>query len=91
MNIKCGMTPLEIRFAIYKVNLTQAAIARELGLSKTHILYVIDGKRISRRVHAAIAEAINMDIRQIWPDLYLIPGHEPKPGRPKKHWNRRAA
>jgi lambda repressor-like predicted transcriptional regulator len=88
---KSGMTPLEIRNALHNANLNQAAIARELGLTPVHISYVIDGKRMSRRVHEAISEAIGVDIRRIWPDLYLIPGREPKIGRPRKNWHRKAA
>jgi len=91
MNGKSGMTPLEIRTAIQKADLNQAAIARELKLSPVHVSYVIDNKRCSRRVHEAIAEAIGKDIRQIWPALYMIPGQEPKRGRPAKTWHRQAA
>ena len=88
---KSGMTPLDIRNALHNSDLNQAAIARELGVTPPHISAIIDGKRVSRRVHEAIAEAIGVDIRRIWPDLYLVPGREPKIGRPAKHWNRRAA
>lgn len=88
---KSGMTPAEIRNALYEANLNQAAIARELSVCPSHISTVIDGKGTSRRVHAAIAEAIGVDIRKIWPDRYLIADSEPKPGRPARNWNRRAA
>lgn len=89
MNEKYGMTPQEIRIAIYRANLNQAAIARELGVCPSHITRVIDGQYKSKRVHEAIAEAIGMDIRRIWPDLYLITGNKPKRGRPAKTWHRR--
>lgn len=91
MNGKSGMTPQQIRDAIREADLNQAAIARELNVRPAHISYVIDNKRRSRRVHEAIAEAIGTDIRQIWPDLYMIPGREPKRGRPAKTWHRKAA
>lgn len=81
-----GLTPLQIRNALHDVGLNQAAIARELGVSPVHVSCVIDGERISRRVHEAITEAIGKDIRQIWPNLYLVPGIEPRPGRPKVIW-----
>lgn len=90
MNGKSGMTPLEIRTAIQKANLNQAAIAKAINRSPVSVSYVIDGKRNSRLIHEAIAEAIGMDIRQIWPDLYTIPGQEPKRGRPAKTWHRKA-
>ena len=83
-----GMTPLEIQNALHKVNLNQAAIARALGISTSHISAIIYGKRVSRRVHSAIAEATGLDKKIIWPDLYKFPGSEPKMGRPSKDWNR---
>ena len=88
---KSGMTPLDIRNALHNADVNQAAIARELDVSPSHISAIIDGKRVSRRVHAAIAEATGIDIRRIWPNMYLVPGREPKIGRPAKHWKRRAA
>lgn len=88
---KSGMTPTEIRNALYEANLNQAAIARELSVCPSHISTVIDGKGTSRRVHAAIAEAIGVDIRKIWPDRYLIQGEESRRGRPAKIWNRKTA
>jgi len=91
MNGKSGMTPLEIRNAIHKAGLNQAAIARAINKSPVSVSYVIDGKRNSRPIHEAIAEAIGKDIREIWPDLYMIPGQEPKRGRPMKTWHRKAA
>lgn len=86
-----GMTPLEIRNAIQKAGLNQMAIARELKIDPSGVSRVIDRKAISRRVHEAIAEAIGIDKARIWPDLYLIPGNEPKRGRPGITWNRQAA
>ena len=86
-----GMSPLEIQNALSRANLNQAAIARALGISPSHISAIIYGKRNSRRVHAAIAEATGLDKKIIWPDLYKIPGHEPKTGRPSRDWNRVAA
>ncbi|HPN08363.1 MAG TPA: hypothetical protein PLU95_03595 [Syntrophales bacterium] len=91
MNDKYGMTPQEIRIAIYRANLNQAAIARALKVNPCHVTLIIDGKRHSKRVHAAIAEAIGIDKARIWPHLYMIPGREPKRGRPAKTWHRTAA
>jgi lambda repressor-like predicted transcriptional regulator len=90
-NKNTGMSPLEIRVALYEASLNQAAIARALGVTPSHISAIISQKRISRRVHTAIAEAIGRDKKTIWPDLYKIPGREPKRGRPSRDWKRVAA
>jgi len=91
MNNKIGMTPLEIRNAIEKAGLNQTAIARALGITQSCVSRVIDGIGVSRRIHEAIAEAIGVDKARIWPDRYMIPGNEPKRGRPMKVWHRKAA
>ena len=89
-----GWSPLEIRNALYRADLNQAAVARELNVSPAHISKVIDGITASRRVHEAIAKAIGEDIKRIWPNIYLIPGRARKRGRPAKSykpWHRQAA
>jgi lambda repressor-like predicted transcriptional regulator len=83
---KAGMTPLEIREAIYRKGLNMSAIARNLDVSAVTVKDVINGRTVSKRVQEAIAEAISVDIRKIWPELYLHGG--PKRGRPKIIWNR---
>ncbi len=90
-NGESGMTPLEIKNALQQTDLNQAAIARALGLNPSFISRVIDGHCVSLRVHEAIAEAIGVDIRKIWPDRYLHTGKVSKRGRPAKNWNRQAA
>ncbi len=83
-----GMVPWEINEALHKKGLNQAAIARAIGVTPGHVSFVINGWTVSRRVHMAIAEAIGMDVKQIWPDLYL--GGGPKRGRKRIDWNRAA-
>lgn len=91
MNLKpSGLTPLEVTNALNEKDLNQAAISRALGLTPGHISAVIARKRPSRRVDEAIAEAIGMDKKKIWPDRYLSEQVFTK-GRPKKEWRRRAA
>jgi len=85
------MTPLDIRNAIFKAGLNQAAIARAIGVHPTFVSRIIDGHCVSRRVHEAIAEAIGMDIRQIWPERYLERPQKTRRGRPARHWQRTAA
>lgn len=81
-----GMTPLEIKEALHRKGLNQAAIARAVGVTQASVSDVVNGWTVSRKIHEAIAEAIGIDIRKIWPDLYLHGG--PKQGRPKVVWNR---
>jgi hypothetical protein len=43
---------------------------------------VIMGLSVSDRVMRSIAEAIGIDVKRIWPSIYLYGGPR-KPGRPK--------
>ena len=49
---------LEIRVAMLKAGVTQAAIARALRVSHTVVNDVIHGRKTSRRVREAIMEAL---------------------------------
>jgi len=91
MDAKLGMSPMEIRNALLKADLNQSAIARALNINPATVSLVIDGKGVSGRVHAAIAEAIGMDKARIWPERYMVQGPPPKAGRQYKTWNRKAA
>jgi len=86
-----NMSPLDIRIAMLRAGVGQAALARELNISRTAVYLVIEGKSTSHRVREKIAEAIDMDIRRIWPATYLIYGGPRKRGRPVALDGRRAA
>lgn len=75
------MTPTDIRIAMLKAGVTQAGIARELGVHKSSILLVIDGRFVSDRIRRKIAERCGLDVARIWPSTYLCGGPR-KPGRP---------
>ena len=62
------ISPLEIRFGLLRAGVTQARIARELGVSKAAISRVVCGCTVSGRIRAAIAEAIGDEPGRIWPD-----------------------
>jgi Ner family transcriptional regulator len=64
------MHPEDIKAALRKRGVTQADIARRLGVSKTTINYVITGKTLSRRVAEAIAEASGKPLKSLWPKKY---------------------
>ncbi|MEN6420956.1 MAG: helix-turn-helix domain-containing protein [Smithella sp.] len=79
----------EIQDALDESPVTQAAIARDLGITPVTVSDVVKGRTNSQRVHKAIAEAIGRDIKEVWPELYLH--GEPKRGRKMVIWHRKAA
>lgn len=82
------MSPTEIRVEMLRHNVNQAAIAREVKVSRTTVGKVIDNLTVSDKVRRAIAEAIGMSVERIWPSTYLHGGPR-KPGRPIKEFRRR--
>jgi lambda repressor-like predicted transcriptional regulator len=79
----------EIQNALDESPVTQAAIARDLGITPVTVSDVVKGRTNSQRVHKAIAEAIGKDVKEVWPEIYLH--GEPKRGRKMVVWNRNAA
>lgn len=80
---KTDMDPIEIRVSLIRAGIPQQAIANKLNVSASAIARIIDGDSASHRIRQAIADAINIDIRNIWPSTYIIHGGPRKPGRPK--------
>lgn len=76
------MPPLEIRIALSRARITQAEIARQTKVAASHVCRIIGGTDSNDRVRRAIAEAIGLDVKRIWPSIYLYGGPR-KPGRPK--------
>jgi len=66
------MTPLDIQFELRKRGITQASIAKELGVSENHVSAVIrmPHKRQSDRVMKAVADKIGTDHRIVFFDQY---------------------
>jgi lambda repressor-like predicted transcriptional regulator len=62
------MEPLEIKIALMRAGVTQVDIARYVGVAPPNVSKVIAGVIASARVRAAIAKALDMDVKQIWPD-----------------------
>lgn len=83
------MRPEDIKGLIMKKGLTQAAIARAVGVQPSVVSDCIHGWITSRRVQEAIAEAIEKDIKEIWPSVYLY--GIPRRGRPRIEWARGSA
>ena len=80
---KMDMEPTEIRVALIRAGIPQQAIANKFGVTPSAIARVIDGDSASHRIRQAIADVINMDVRNIWPSTYIIYGGPRKQGRPK--------
>lgn len=77
------MMPDEIRIAMIRARITQAELARRNKVKPITINRIISGTTVSDRVMRSIAEAIGIDVKRIWPSIYLFGGPR-KPGRPKK-------
>lgn len=58
------MSPEQIRRELFKRRkaVTQASIARDLGVTRQAVIYTIDRKMKSQRIRAAIANAIGRDV-----------------------------
>lgn len=62
------MHPADITAALRKRRSSQADIARQLGLTKTTVCGVVQGRYNSRRVKAAIAKATGIPQNKLWPN-----------------------
>lgn len=75
------MKPNEIRAQLALHEVTQSSIARRLNVRPSAISRVIDGTGVSDRIRRAIANAVQMDVVEIWPSAYGNGGPR-SPGRP---------
>lgn len=83
-NKSSDIDPKEIRIALLRGGISQAAIAKKLDVHPSAVCRIIDGTLVSDRVRRAIAAAIGIDVKRIWPSTYLY-GSPRKPGRPKTY------
>ena len=83
MNKIYNMMPDEIRIAMIRARITQKELAMRNKVSHTMINRVVMGFSISDRVMRSISDAIKIDIKKIWPSIYLY-SKPRKPGRPRK-------
>ena len=69
------MDPEDIRLELYKrrKKITQAQIARNLNCSKMAVSLVIDRRSVSKRIMAAVAEAIDRDKETVFPEYFKKP------------------
>ena len=76
------MNPVKIKSEMILAGITQTDIAKDLGVSQPSVNRVIAGIDVSDRIRRAIANAIGIDVKKIWPSTYLYDGPR-KPGRPR--------
>ena len=62
------MLPQEIKQKLKERNVTMIGIGRTLGISHTAVCLVVQGRSKSARVAAAISEAIDIPVHEIWPE-----------------------
>jgi len=65
------MTPIEIQIELKKKKLSQASIARDVGVSEMAVSYVIQKVRVSDRIMKAVAKAIGRDHREVFFEYYF--------------------
>lgn len=63
---KHPMSSQEIRAALARVDYSQAAIAKEMGVSKDAVYQVIEGTSTSHRIRCCIAVALGLSVDDIW-------------------------
>ena len=62
------METKKIKSDLILAGVTQSEIARSLNVAVACVNDVVTGKRKNPRIRAAIAEAINKPVSEIWPD-----------------------
>ena len=57
----------KVKIELIKRNIPAAGIARGMGVSRQAIYQTVDGIIKSRRLRKAIAEAIGVEVEDLWP------------------------
>lgn len=60
------MHPAEITCALRVANSSQTHIARELGVTRTMVCGVVNGRKRSRRIETAISQATGLPVTKLW-------------------------
>jgi lambda repressor-like predicted transcriptional regulator len=76
------MPTTELKIVMQRKGVTQKEIADRLNVSRQAVNLVVNHNSTSHRIREAIAEAIDIDLKRIWPSAYLMGGGPRKPGRP---------
>lgn len=62
------MNAMDRKILMLRKGITQAEIARRLGVSGATVSLVVSGRMRSRRVEQEIAEALGLPREILWPD-----------------------
>ncbi len=82
INRSNDMSPTELKIAMMRAGVSQKAIAERLNVSGQAVHLVVYNRATSHRIRKAIAEALGMDLKRIWPSNYLYFDGPRKAGRP---------
>lgn len=58
----------KIKIELLKKGIAGAEIARRCGVTRAAIYHVIEGRVRSHRLRSAIAKAIEIPLKELWPD-----------------------
>lgn len=67
------MSPEEIRIELFKnrKRVTMSRIARDVGVSRQAVSYVINRKFVSERIMRAVSDAIGRDPKYVFPERFI--------------------
>jgi len=80
--MKKNMTPVQIKIALKKKDISQSGLARDLKRTPQHIFLVIKNPKRSFPAACHIAKALGKRVEEIWPETFSPDQAPPKPGRP---------
>jgi Ner family transcriptional regulator len=66
------MDSIDINYKLKKIGITQASLARELGISTGVVNNVIHGKVTAYSIAQHIAKLIGHEVNEVWPNLYVF-------------------
>lgn len=66
------MHPEDIKAALRKAGVTQAALADELQVARSSVAQAISGSIRSTRIQTRIAEIIDRSVKEIWPSQIVL-------------------
>lgn len=76
-----SMDAIEIIYRLRRLGITQARLARELGVSGGVVNNVIHGRITAHSVANYIAALLGCQIGEIWPERYTFKPRGPAPNR----------
>lgn len=65
------MNSINLKIKLLRAGITQAGIARNIGVTRAFVNQVINGQRNNKRVRMAIAKAVGKRVKDLWPSRPL--------------------